>query len=89
MHSAIYFPTHQSKFGEMIGTGHLSPVARTRIRPTFNITRPGADDDDPVEYHLADLAHKFAKIWGTSFPLFFDFPRYAPDYKVRDGTSSG
>lgn len=85
MHTAIYFPTHHSKLGEINAVGHLSPHARTRIRPTFGITKPRADNDDPIEYHLSDLATDFARSWGTALPIFFDFPRYGPDERINDG----
>src|SRR5688500_12895644 len=84
MHAAIFFPSHQSKLGEMMAVGHLSPFARTRTRPTFNITKPAADNEEPVERHLSDLSAQFAKVWGTGLPIYFDFPRYSPDARVAD-----
>jgi hypothetical protein len=69
----------------MDAVGHLSPLARTRTRPTFNITKPASDNVDPIEFHLSDLASNFAKVWGTALPIFFDFPRYGPDAKGADG----
>jgi len=85
MHAAIYFPSHHSKRGEINAVGHLSPNARTRIRPTFNITKPASDNNDLIEYHLSDLAVALAKSWGTALPLFFDFPRYGPEEQATDG----
>ena len=85
MYAAIYFPTHHSKRGEINAVGHLSPNARTRTRPTFNIIKPASDNDDPIEYHLSDIASVVVKSWGTAFPLYFDFPRYGPDEKAANG----
>jgi hypothetical protein len=85
MEPAVFFPSHQSKLGEMTAIGHLSPLAKTRTRPTFNITKPASDNAEPMEYHLSDLATRFAKVWGTRLPIYFDFPRYGPEVRVADG----
>ena len=88
MQSAIYFPTLRAKRGEISAIGHLSPEARTRIRPTFDIPKPKAknkDPKDPIEYHLSDIASELAKNWGTPLSLFVDFSQYGPDEKAADG----
>lgn len=85
MQSAIYFPIHRAKRGEISAIGHLSPEARTRIRPTFDIPKPKAKNKDPIEYHLSDIASELAKNWGMSLPLFVDFSQYGPDEKAADG----
>lgn len=56
MRSAIYFPILRAKRGELIGLGHLSPLARTWIRPLLDIPKLPAKRKDPIEYYLSDLA---------------------------------
>jgi hypothetical protein len=85
MYSAIYFPIQRAKRGEMTAIGYLSPEARTRIRPNVDIQKQKAKSKEPIEYYLSDLSHEFAKNWGTTLPICFDFLRYGPEEETRDG----
>ncbi len=85
MQSAIYFPILRAKQGEISAIAHLSPEARTRIRPTFDIPKRKAKSKASIENHLSGIASELAKNWGTALPLFVDFLQYGPDEKVADG----
>ncbi len=85
MFSAIYFPTHRAKRGEIAAIGYLSPKTRTRIRPIFDIQPRKANSKEPIEYLLSDLSREFLTNWGTTLPICFDFLRYEPDEKAQDG----
>lgn len=85
MHDALYFPIHRAKKGEITGAGHLSPTTLTRVRPTFEVQKPSEDSDIPLEEYLAGVAAEVSEAWDHRYPLFADFPRFAPDDQTRDG----
>lgn len=87
MDSALYFPIHRAKRGEIMAIGHLSPETRTRVRPTLDIPKPTSKRQmrEPIEYFLSDIATEVSQFWGVSFPILFDFSQYAPDEAVADG----
>lgn len=85
MYSATYFPIHRAKRGEISATGFLSPVSRTRIRPIFDIQKHDVNSRVSIESFLSEMAREFSTNWGLRSPICFDFSRYDPDEKVRDG----
>jgi Beta protein len=85
MHDAIYFPIHRAKKGEITGTGHLSPGTLTRVRPTFEVQKPGEENDVPLSEYLAGVALELSEAWDHRLPLFVDFPKFAPDDRTPDG----
>lgn len=85
MKSAIYFPILRGKEGEIDAIGHLSPYARLRVRPLFDIQKPRSPAKSSIEQFLADKAREIASAWGTTRPLFIDFRRYGPDENTATG----
>lgn len=85
MHDAIYFPIYRAKKGEIAGIGHLSPTAITRVRPTFEVQKPDEDSDAPLEEYLAGIAAELSQTWDHRYPLFADFPRFAPSDRTKNG----
>lgn len=85
MYDALYFPIHRAKKGEIIGAGHLSPKARTRVRPTFEVQKPDDDSDESLEEYLARVAKDLSDAWDHRLPLFVDMPHFAPDVRTADG----
>jgi hypothetical protein len=85
MYDALYFPIHRAKKGEIMGAGHLSPTTLTRVRPTFEVQKLGEDSDVPLEEYLAGVALDLSEAWDHRFPLFVDFPRFAPGDQTQDG----
>jgi len=82
MEQAIYFPILRARQGEIKATGHLSPKAKTRIRPIFDILKPKPDTKNSIESYLLDQSYEHQKNWGVTTPICFDFSRYAPDEKT-------
>lgn len=85
MKSAIYFPILRGKEGEIDAIGHLSPYARLRVRPLFDIQKPRSPAKSSIEQFLADKAREIASAWGTTRPLFIDFRRYGPARTPQPG----
>lgn len=85
MDAAIYFPIHRAKKGEIVATGHLSPHARARVRPIFDVQKQNVKDGRKIEEYFNDLAEDIVQSWGTRHALLIDFSRYEPDAVVRDG----
>jgi hypothetical protein len=85
MYDAIYFPIHRAKKGEITGAGHLSPTTLTRVRPTFEVQKPGEDEDVRLDEYLASTALDLSEAWDHRFAFFADFPRFAPDDRTPDG----
>lgn len=85
MQGAIYFPILRGKQGEIAGMARLSPYARSRTRPTFDIPLSNSDAEEPIEFRLCELASTFAKSWGTLLPICFDFSAFGPEEECTDG----
>jgi len=85
MEDALYFPIHRAKAGEIAGIGRLSPLTRTRVRPTFEIQKQAADDDAPPEEYLAGVGQQLLESWGNRYPLYADFLQFGPEQKTADG----
>ena len=86
MDDALYFPIHRAKKGELTAAAHLSPYARCRVRPVFEIQVPDAAASLSLEEYLAEQAAALCDAWGTSHPVFLDLPHFGPDVKARDGS---
>lgn len=86
MRSALYFPNLRGKRGEISALGHLSPFARTRLRPLIDLPKPKADAKQPIEDRLAEMASSIALNWGTVYPLYVDFSRFGPEDTTVAGT---
>jgi hypothetical protein len=76
MDDALYFPIHRAKKGEITAAGHLSPYALTRVRPTFEVQKPGEEDDTPLQEYLGGVAFDLSESWDHRYPLFADFPHW-------------
>ena len=85
MHDALYFPIHRAKKGEITAAGHLSPYALTRVRPTFEVQKPGEEDDTPLQEYLGGVAFDLSESWDHRYPLFADFPHFTPEDRTPDG----
>ena len=85
MNDALYFPIHRAKKGEITGAGHLSPTTLTRVRPTFEVQRPGEDSDVLLDEYLSGVAAELAEAWNHRYPMFADFPRFGPSDQTQDG----
>lgn len=82
---AIYFPILLAKNGEIDALGQLSPGARYRTRPLFDITRPKPGKS--LAAHVCGIVQGLAKSWGISSPLYLDLSRFEPDVRTEDGRS--
>ena len=61
MDSALYFPIHRAKRGEIVAIGHLSPETRTRVRLTLDIPKPTVIAQEIVD-DLEAALEQFRKI---------------------------
>ena len=82
MKSAIYFPILRGKEGEIDAIGHLSPYARSRVRPLFDIQKPRSPAKSSLEQFLADTAREIASAWGTTRPNSSIFDVTDPNQNV-------
>lgn len=64
--------------------GHLSPYARTRIRPAFEIDRVPDLSAKETERHIGVAVSQVAKSWGSARPLLLDLPDYGPEHRVTN-----
>jgi hypothetical protein len=85
MNDALYFPIHRAKKGEITAAGHLSPYALTRVRPTFEVQKPGEEDERPLQEYLGGVAFDLSESWDHRYPLFADFPHFTPEDRTPDG----
>lgn len=85
MYSASYFPILRAKPGEIAAIGQLSPLARVRIRPIFDIPVPQKNAERSLTEHLAETVRGIKLAWGTKRPVLIDLSRYAPDINLGDG----
>jgi len=86
MRSALYFPNLRGKRGEISALGHLSPFARTGVRPFIDLPKPKVDAKQSIEAFLSETASSLALNWGTSYPLYVDFSRFGPEETTQTGS---
>lgn len=85
MYSALYYPILRAKQGEIESLGHLSPRARSRVRPFIDIPRQKTNDNRSLEQYLADTLTSIKQSHGTSSPLFVDLSQFGPEISTSDG----
>ena len=68
-----------------MAAGHLSPYALTRVRPTFEVQKPGDEDDVPLHEYLGSVAFDLSESWDHRYPLFADLPHFTPEDRTPDG----
>lgn len=83
--TACYFPIVPNREGEITAVGHLSPNARARIRPIYEIDLPHGANSAELENHVAEAARKISEVWGTRHPILIDLPSYGPEHRVTNG----
>lgn len=81
--SYYYLPILRAKTGEFSAVATLSPLARSRITPMFDVPVQGIADEPTLEAYLQRSAEGVFNAWGTARPVYID----AHDLPHEDGGS--
>ncbi len=89
-HQPIYIPALKAKSGEFGAVERLSPTAKERIIPLFDVLPVPIDWNThspakPLEDHLDRICTKLRKCWGAQGPLLIDLF----DLPLEERTSNG
>lgn len=85
MDAAIYFPILRGKHGEIDALGHLSPLAKTRIRPVVDVPPKKSADIRNLDTYIAEFLMSIKTAYGTLYPFYIDLSQFAPDLTIDDG----
>ena len=70
--SYCYLPILRAKAGEFSAVATLSPRARSRITPLFDVPVQGIADEQRLDAYLRKRAEGILNAWGTDRPVYVD-----------------
>jgi hypothetical protein len=71
-HSYCYMPILRAKAGEFSAVQALSPLAKSRTTPLFDVPVPGSSDEQDARSYLLKRAQGIVDAWGTERPIYVD-----------------
>jgi hypothetical protein len=80
-----YLPILRAKQGEFRALGALSPLARSRLLPLFDVPIPVLRADQTMEAYLSECASGVHVAWGRARPVLVDIHDVPPDWRMDSG----
>jgi hypothetical protein len=82
-----YLPILRAKAGEFSAVRSLSPTARSRLTPLFDVTVQGIGDTRAFDTYLDQRAAGVIRAWGTTRPVYVDVHDLPPDVRTTSGAA--
>lgn len=80
-----YLPILRARWGAFHAVGELSPIARSRLTPLFDVPIPGPKSGKTLDAYLFDRAKGIHQSWGQDRPIYVDVHDLPPDLRTSSG----
>jgi hypothetical protein len=81
-----YLPILPARGGAFRAVGAISPEARSRLAPLFNVPAPALKDGQTLDAYLAKRAEGIHGCWDTERPVYVDVHDLSPELRTSTGT---
>lgn len=80
-----YLPILRARWGAFQAIGELSPIARSRLTPLFDVPVPTPKNGRTLETYLAERAKGIHQSWGQERPVYVDIDDLPLDLRTSSG----
>lgn len=80
-----YLPMLRARWGAFHAVGALSPIARSRLTPMFDVAMPAFRNGKTLEDYLTERAQGIHQSWGPLRPVYVDVHDLPPDLRTSSG----
>lgn len=80
-----YLPILRARWGAFQAIGELSPIARSRLTPLFDVPVPTPKNGKTLETYLAERAKGIHQSWGQERPVYVDIHDLPLDLRTSSG----
>ena len=80
-----YLPILRARWGAFQAVGELSPIARSRLMPLFDVPVPTPKNGKTLETYLTERAKGIHQCWGPLRPVYVDVHDLPPELRTSSG----
>ena len=84
--SYCYLPILRARGGQFKAVAALSPEARSRLIPLFDVPAPVLKEGETLERYLEKRADGIHRCWGPETPVYVDVYDFPPDFLTESGS---